>query len=95
MLCFVQVLEPVKDEFGRLVAEGGVDQWEARLGIAGALKKICPILRGSQVMQFFSALVPDAILDRNVDVRNEMLSATISGVKEHGKVSGSSAVDLK
>lgn len=77
---------PVYDDFGRLIAEGGIDQWEARAGIAITLRKVCPLLTGKELQLFFNIILPDGLNDRSADVAHLMLLAAVEGVKIHGKV---------
>lgn len=77
---------PVYDDFGRLISEGGVDEWEARAGVALTLKKLCPLLTEKSIVQYFAIMLPDGLNDRSAEVRHLMLSAAIAGVKDHGEV---------
>uniref|UniRef100_K7G7X0 GCN1 activator of EIF2AK4 n=1 Tax=Pelodiscus sinensis TaxID=13735 RepID=K7G7X0_PELSI len=76
---------PVLDALGRVISESPPDQWEARCGIALALNKLSQYLDSSQVKPLFQFFVPDALNDRNPEVRKCMLDAALSTLNTHGK----------
>ncbi|XP_065273696.1 stalled ribosome sensor GCN1 [Emys orbicularis] len=76
---------PVLDALGRVISESPPDQWEARCGIALALNKLSQYLDSSQVKPLFQFFVPDALNDRNTEVRKCMLDAALSTLNTHGK----------
>ncbi|XP_006865512.1 PREDICTED: translational activator GCN1 [Chrysochloris asiatica] len=76
---------PVLDALGRVISESPPDQWEARCGLALALNKLSEYLDSSQVKPLFQFFVPDALNDRNPDVRKCMLDAALSTLNTHGK----------
>uniref|UniRef100_A0A8C0L786 Stalled ribosome sensor GCN1 n=1 Tax=Canis lupus dingo TaxID=286419 RepID=A0A8C0L786_CANLU len=76
---------PVLDALGRVISESPPDQWEARCGLALALNKLSQCLDSSQVKPLFQFFVPDALNDRNPDVRKCMLDAALSTLNTHGK----------
>ncbi|ERE74489.1 translational activator GCN1-like protein [Cricetulus griseus] len=76
---------PVLDALGRVISESPPDQWEARCGLALALNKLSQYLDNSQVKPLFQFFVPDALNDRNPDVRKCMLDAALATLNAHGK----------
>ncbi|KAM4808080.1 stalled ribosome sensor GCN1 [Rhinophrynus dorsalis] len=76
---------PILDALGRVISESPPDQFEARCGIALALNKLAQYLDSSQVKPLFQFFVPDALNDRNPDVRKCMLDAALSALNTHGK----------
>ncbi|XP_036209317.1 eIF-2-alpha kinase activator GCN1 isoform X3 [Myotis myotis] len=82
---------PVLDALGRVISESPPDQWEARCGLALALNKLSQCLDSSQVKPLFQFFVPDALNDRNPDVRKCMLDAALATLNTHGKVQESVA----
>ncbi|XP_036730763.1 LOW QUALITY PROTEIN: eIF-2-alpha kinase activator GCN1 [Balaenoptera musculus] len=76
---------PVLDALGRVISESPPDQWEARCGLALALNKLSQCLDSSQVKPLFQFFVPDALNDRNPDVRKCMLDAALATLNTHGK----------
>lgn len=58
-----------------------------RCGLALALNKLSQCLDSSQVKPLFQFFVPDALNDRNPDVRKCMLDAALATLNAHGKVS--------
>ncbi|XP_014444459.1 eIF-2-alpha kinase activator GCN1 [Tupaia chinensis] len=76
---------PVLDALGRVISESPPDQWEARCGLALALNKLSEYLDSSQVKPLFQFFVPDALNDRNPDVRKCMLDAALATLNTHGK----------
>ncbi|KAH0625453.1 hypothetical protein JD844_014982 [Phrynosoma platyrhinos] len=85
---------PVLDALGRVISESPPDQWEARCGIALALNKLSQHLDGSQVKPLFQFFVPDALNDRNPEVRKCMLDAALSALNTHGKDSVNSLLPV-
>nr|XP_003478419.1 eIF-2-alpha kinase activator GCN1 isoform X1 [Cavia porcellus] len=76
---------PVLDALGRVISESPPDEWEARCGLALALNKLSQYLDSSQVKPLFQFFVPDALNDRNPDVRKCMLDAALATLNAHGK----------
>ncbi|XP_047618727.1 eIF-2-alpha kinase activator GCN1 isoform X1 [Phacochoerus africanus] len=76
---------PVLDALGRIISDSPPDQWEARCGLALALNKLSQCLDSSQVKPLFQFFVPDALNDRNADVRKCMLDAALATLNIHGK----------
>eukprot|EP00079_Xenopus_tropicalis_P029628 XP_012825198.1 PREDICTED: eIF-2-alpha kinase activator GCN1 [Xenopus tropicalis] len=85
---------PVLDALGRVISESPPDQFEARCGIALALNKMAQYLDGSQVKPLFQFFVPDALNDRNEEVRKCMLDAALSALNAHGKDSVNSLLPV-
>ncbi|XP_053558036.1 eIF-2-alpha kinase activator GCN1 [Bombina bombina] len=85
---------PVLDALGRVISESPPDQFEARCGIALALNKLAQYLDSSQVKTLFLFFVPDALNDRNPDVRKCMLDAALSALNTHGKDSVNSLLPV-
>lgn len=86
-LYFDQMTPAVRDKYDRVVIEA-VDLWEGRAGVAMALQELAPLLTSETVVTLANFFVPDALGDRNAEVRNKMLEAAMSVVNSHGKVSG-------
>nr|CAB3248538.1 translational activator GCN1 [Phallusia mammillata] len=80
---------PVLDQLGRVISESPPDQYQPRIGVAFAMKKISPLLEEDQVNLIFSFYVPDAVGDRHPEVRSNMLEAALQAVNDHGKKSSS------
>lgn len=74
----------VRDKYDRVVVEA-VDLWEGRAGVAMALQQLAPLLTTETVVTLANFFVPDALGDRNAEVRNKMLEAAMSVVNSHGK----------
>ncbi|KAF7238429.1 eIF-2-alpha kinase activator GCN1 [Varanus komodoensis] len=85
---------PVLDALGRVISESPPDQWEARCGIALALNKLSEHLDSSQIKPLFEFFVPDALNDRNPEVRKCMLDAALSALNTHGKDSVNSLLPV-
>ncbi|KAG8455790.1 hypothetical protein GDO86_001836 [Hymenochirus boettgeri] len=85
---------PVLDALGRVISESPPDQFEARCGIALALNKLAQYLDSSEVKPLFQFFVPDALNDRNADVRKCMLDAALSALNTHGKDSVNSLLPV-
>jgi hypothetical protein len=77
---------PVLDQFGRVISEPPIDQWQARSGIAMAIEKIVPNHEESQVVPLFELFVNKALGDRHEDVRKHMLDGAVAAINSHGKV---------
>ncbi|KAK8117583.1 eIF-2-alpha kinase activator GCN1 [Apiospora kogelbergensis] len=61
------------------------DLWEARHGVAAALKTLAPCLKKDQIDGYFSFLIEKGPLgDKNPNVRSEMLEAAITAIDKHG-----------
>uniref|UniRef100_A0A3P8W649 GCN1 activator of EIF2AK4 n=1 Tax=Cynoglossus semilaevis TaxID=244447 RepID=A0A3P8W649_CYNSE len=85
---------PVLDALGRVISESPPDQWESRCGIALALNKLSQYLNESQVTPLFLFFVPDALNDRDPEVRRAMLDAALSALNTHGKDNVSSLLPV-
>lgn len=77
---------PILDEFGRVISEQQIDEWQARTGVAMALGHLAPILPSDQLLPLFNFYVPKGLGDRNGEVRSQMRSAALAAVNVHGKV---------
>ena len=80
---------PERDEFGMPRKVDLRDPWEARDGIALALKEIAPGFKDDDLIDFINFLVYDGPLgDRNATVRDEMIEAatTVITTKAQNKV---------
>ena len=74
------------DEFGMPKKMDLSDPWEGRHGIATAFKELAPIIKTSQLDNFFDFLIGSGPLgDKNAAVRSEMLDASIKAIEIHGK----------
>ncbi|XP_067680434.1 stalled ribosome sensor GCN1-like [Haliotis asinina] len=76
---------PQLDQFGRLVEEQPPDMWHARSGIALALHKMAALVPQDSISDLFDFYVPNALGDRNPDVRSQMRDAALACVNTHGK----------
>ncbi|KAM8961528.1 stalled ribosome sensor GCN1 isoform 1-T1 [Pelodytes ibericus] len=76
---------PILDALGRVISESPPDQFESRCGIALALNKLAQYLDSAEVKPLFQFFVPDALNDRNPEVRKCMLDAALSALNTHGK----------
>ncbi|KAI1336535.1 armadillo-type protein [Xylariaceae sp. FL0016] len=83
---FSKERKPRLDQYGMPLKTDLSDPWEARHGIAVALKGLAPYLQKSQIDDFFSFLIEKGPLgDRNAAVRSEMLEAALAAVDTHGR----------
>lgn len=74
------------DEYGMPKKMDLSDPWEARHGIARALKELAPHLTRTQLDPLFDFLIQQGPLgDQNASVRSEMLEAAIEIINIHGK----------
>lgn len=74
------------DEFGMPKKMDLSDPWDARHGIALALKHLAPHLPKVQLDPFFNFLIEQGPLgDQNASVRAEMLEAANTAIEVHGK----------
>uniref|UniRef100_A0A8C5P6E8 GCN1 activator of EIF2AK4 n=1 Tax=Leptobrachium leishanense TaxID=445787 RepID=A0A8C5P6E8_9ANUR len=85
---------PVLDALGRVISESPPDQFDARCGIALALNKLAQYLDSTEVTPLFHFFVPDALNDRNPEVRKCMLDAALSALNTHGKDSVNSLLPV-
>ncbi|CAH2295310.1 eIF-2-alpha kinase activator GCN1 [Pelobates cultripes] len=85
---------PILDALGRVISESPPDQFEARCGIALALNKLAQYLDSAEVTPLFQFFVPDALNDRNPEVRKCMLDAALSALNTHGKESVNSLLPV-
>ncbi|XP_060079689.1 stalled ribosome sensor GCN1-like [Ylistrum balloti] len=76
---------PKLDNFGRLVEDQPQDEWQARSGVAAALKAMSPLLPSDQIIELFSFYVPKALGDRIPEVRSHMRDAALAAINDHGK----------
>ncbi|XP_071537961.1 stalled ribosome sensor GCN1 [Panulirus ornatus] len=74
----------VRDKYDRIILDA-VDLWEGRAGVAMALKQLAPLLKADTVVTLANFFVPDALGDRNAEVRNRMLEAAMAVISSHGK----------
>ncbi|ORY10171.1 translational activator [Clohesyomyces aquaticus] len=80
---------PERDEYGMPRKVDLRDPWEARDGVALALKELTPGFKDEDLVNFIHFLVYDGPLgDRNATVRDEMIDAATSVIKTkaHSKV---------
>lgn len=80
-----QVKEPKKDQFGRVVNETIIDEWEARHGLANAIGTLAEQAPSEFVLDLFTFFVYKSLNDRNEDVKNKMLEASIATLNFHGR----------
>ncbi|KAK8076513.1 eIF-2-alpha kinase activator GCN1 [Apiospora phragmitis] len=74
------------DAYGMPKKTDLADLWEARHGVAAALKTLAPCLQKDQVDDFFGFLIEKGPLgDRDSNVRGEMLEAAITAIDQHGR----------
>ncbi|KAM4708063.1 stalled ribosome sensor GCN1 [Discoglossus pictus] len=85
---------PILDALGRVISESPPDQFEARCGIALALNTLAQYLESSEVKPLFEFFVPEALNDRNPEVRKCMLDAALSALNTHGKDSVNSLLTV-
>ncbi|KAI0018683.1 armadillo-type protein [Xylariomycetidae sp. FL0641] len=77
---------PQLDAYGMPKKTNLSDPWEARHGIAVAMKELAAHLQKSQIDEFFGFLIERGPLgDQNSAVRSEMLDAAIVAIDLHGK----------
>lgn len=77
---------PGKDDFGVQKNLDLTDPWEARSGIASALKHLAPIWPSTKVIPFIDFLINDnAIGDRNPSVRDGMIESATTVIALKGK----------
>ncbi|XP_069136043.1 stalled ribosome sensor GCN1-like [Argopecten irradians] len=76
---------PKLDSFGRLVEDQPQDEWQARSGVAAALKAMSPLIPSDQIIELFSFYVPNALGDRIPEVRSHMRDAALAAINVHGK----------
>lgn len=85
-MLLLQMTPAVRDQYDRIVS-AAVDLWEGRAGVAMALHQLAPLFTSDIVVVLANFFVPDALGDRNAEVRNRMLEAAMAVVNSHGKVS--------
>ncbi|KAI1811390.1 ARM repeat-containing protein [Poronia punctata] len=77
---------PQLDEYGMPKKVDLSDPWEARHGIATALKYLAPYLEKSMIDSFLGFLIDGGPFgDHNAVVRGEMLEAALAAVDLHGR----------
>ena len=75
-----------KDKFGMRKQVEVEDQWQARSGIASALKAMSPIFEPSSILSFLEFLVHQGpLIDRNATVRSQIVDAGMSLIALKGK----------
>ncbi|KAF8459374.1 armadillo-type protein [Terfezia claveryi] len=78
---------PQYDEYGMLKKVDMRDPWEARSGIAAALKELAAVFAPQELVGFAEFLLKDKVLgDKVAAVRDDMLEAATAVVTKHGKV---------
>ena len=80
----LEMTPAVMDGLGR-VAQESIDHWEPRSGVAIAISKMAPFFNVEMVQTVASFLVPDALGDRDENVRKHMLDAALATIDIHGK----------
>lgn len=83
-----QMPPPKLDKFGRLVEDQPQDDWQARSGVATALKALSALIPSDQITDLFSFYVPQALGDRIPAVRSQMRDAALAAINVHKKVKG-------
>jgi len=78
--------------FGRVVSEAAPDPFAGRCGVALALSQMSPLLSDEHVTRLFQFFVTQSLNDRHASVRADMLTAAVTIINHHGKVSSSSCV---
>ncbi|XP_008548705.1 eIF-2-alpha kinase activator GCN1 [Microplitis demolitor] len=78
------MIPPKMNDFGRVV-EQPVDIWGPRRGVALALAQLAPLLTPETINQLIQFFVSTGLGDRNPSVRQEMLTAALAAVDQHGK----------
>ncbi|KAI5807467.1 armadillo-type protein [Peziza echinospora] len=77
---------PQYDEFGMLKKIDMRDPWEARSGVALALKELSSIFAADELVGFAEFLIKDKALGEKVgNVREEIIDAATAVIKKHGK----------
>ena len=77
---------PQYDEYGMLKKIDMRDPWEARSGIAAALKELATVFVPQELVGFAEFLIKDKALgDKVAAVRDDMLEAATAVVTKHGK----------
>ncbi|KAI5776643.1 armadillo-type protein [Geopyxis carbonaria] len=78
-------LLPQYDEFGMTRKLDTKDPWEARSGVAMALKELSDIFDHTKLLEFSQFLIGEgALADRNSYVRDEMIDAATTIISEQG-----------
>jgi hypothetical protein len=72
------------------------DKWEARLGLASALKECAPYISSKALDDLFAFMIdqPGSFGDRNENVRRKMSEASLAVVDEHGKALSAHIVNI-
>ncbi|CAH1802155.1 unnamed protein product [Owenia fusiformis] len=76
---------PVLDSVGRVICEQPPDEWPARCGVAQAMRKLSALLSDENIETVMSFMVPEALGDRDENVRQAMREAAVQIVNDHGK----------
>lgn len=74
-----------KDQYDHIIEEA-IDHWEGRAGVGLAFYQMAPLLKEKSVVALAKFFVPEALGDRNENVRKAMLDAAMALVNHHGKV---------
>lgn len=91
----VKLSKPLIDDFGRTIAGTEIDSFEPRLAIAVVLRQIAPLIDDKKLIeQLGKFFVPEALGDRNDNVKNQMLEAGCALVNLHGKESVASLLNI-
>lgn len=78
----------IVDDVGREIGRTA-DQWQARQGVAVALRQLCAFLSDSDehlLHAYLDLVEPAGVLDRNADVRDAFLAAGVEAVNTYGRV---------
>lgn len=78
-------VEPELDQFGRAVSsDEGIDNWEARCGVANSLVFLAELVPSDYVVDLYKFFVNHGLTDRNQIVKNKMLEGAIASLNKHG-----------
>lgn len=76
--------EPVRDSFGRVLAERPPDVWEPRSGVGQALAQLAPLVPSAVVTELMEFYVQQALADPCPAVHKALLDAATALVDFHG-----------
>ncbi|KAG8955662.1 translational activator of GCN4 [Tulasnella sp. 424] len=86
---------PKYDEFGILIDDKKIDDWQARIAIARTYEHLASSFNQEDVVPFFNFLITDKALgDSNSEVRRAILNAGIAVVDHKGAKSLSGLINL-
>ncbi|KAG8988091.1 translational activator of GCN4, partial [Tulasnella sp. 427] len=86
---------PKYDEFGILIDDKKIDDWQARIAISQTYQHLASNFSQEDVVPFFNFLITDKALgDSNSDVRKAILNAAIAIVDHKGAKSLSGLINL-